>query len=145
MPGAKIRYQPAAVPEREAERLGALHEYRVLDTPPEDEFDGLARLAAQICGTPIALVSLVDAHRQWFKARVGMAVTETPREVAFCAHAILDRELFVINDAQADSRFAQNPLVTEEHIRFYAGAPLVTPDGHSVGALCVMDRLPREL
>jgi PAS domain S-box-containing protein len=145
MPGAKVPYEPAALPEHEVDRLEALREYRVLDTPPEDEFDGLARLAAQICGTPIALVSLVDAHRQWFKARVGMAVTETPREVAFCAHAILDRGLFVINDAQADARFAQNPLVTEEHIRFYAGAPLVTPDGHSVGALCVMDRLPREL
>ncbi|MET0553492.1 MAG: PAS domain S-box protein [Vicinamibacteria bacterium] len=145
MPGAKIPYQPAAIPEREADRLEALHEYRVLDTPPEDEFDGLARLAAQICGTPIALVSLVDAHRQWFKARIGMAVTETPREVAFCAHAILDHELFVINDAQADARFSQNPLVTQEHIRFYAGAPLLTPEGHSVGTLCVMDRLPREL
>lgn len=145
MPAAKVPYQPAALPDREADRLVALREYRVLDTPPEDEFDGLARLAAQICGTPIALVSLVDAHRQWFKARVGMAATETPREVAFCAHALLDRDLFVINDAQADARFSQNPLVTEEHIRFYAGAPLVTPDGHSVGALCVMDRLPREL
>jgi GAF domain-containing protein len=112
MPGAKISHQPAALPEREADRLDALREYRVLDTPPEDEFDGLARLAAQICGTPIALVSLVDAHRQWFKARIGMEATETPREVAFCAHAILDHELFVINDAQADARFAQNPLVT---------------------------------
>jgi PAS domain S-box-containing protein len=135
----------APEPLHETERLDALRAYRILDTPPEEEFDELTRLASWICGTPIALVSLVDAHRQWFKANLGMPDPETPREVAFCAHTIMDDGLFEVTDAQADARFADNPLVTDQHIRFYAGAPLRTPEGHNVGALCVMDRVPREL
>src|SRR5262249_13459536 len=126
--------------------LDALHQYAVLDTPPEHAFDDLALLASQICETPISLVSLVDRDRQWFKSRVNFETTETPREVAFCAHAVTGKDLFVVPDATADRRFADNPLVTgAEGIRFYAGAPLVTPEGHSVGTLCVMDREPRRL
>ena len=133
------------LPENEPQRLAALERYGVLDTPREAAFDDLALLASHICGTPVALVSLVDGSRQWFKARVNFEKTETPREVAFCAHAILGRDLLVVPDASADGRFAANPLVTDEGIRFYAGAPLVTSDGHAVGTLCVMDRRPRTL
>jgi len=133
-------------PENERERLDALARYRVLDTPPEQAFDDLALLASQICGTPIALVSLVDADRQWFKARVNFAEAETAREIAFCAHAILGRDLFVVPDAAADRRFSANPMVAgDPGIRFYAGAPLLTDEGHALGTLCVMDRKPRVL
>jgi PAS domain S-box-containing protein len=136
----------APVPANESERLGALRGLDVLDTPPEEALDGLCALAGQICGAPIALVSLVDEGRQWFKARVGLALQETPRDVAFCAHTILEPDLLVVPDALADGRFAANPLVTSgPQVRFYAGAPLVTPEGHALGALCVMDHRPREL
>ncbi len=135
----------APLPENEPERLEALDRYHVLDTPPESAFDDLALLASHICGTPVALVSLVDGSRQWFKARVNFPKAQTPREVAFCAHAILGEGLFVVPDAAADLRFSGNPLVTDDGIRFYAGAPLVTSDGHAVGTLCVMDRRPRTL
>jgi len=131
--------------ESEPERLAALERYAVLDTPPETAFDDLALLASQICGTPVALVSLVDATRQWFKARVNFDRAETAREIAFCAHAILGRDVLVVPDASADPRFAGNPLVRDDGIRFYAGAPLVSEDGHAVGTLCVMDRRPRTL
>jgi PAS domain S-box-containing protein len=138
--------QAAPLPVHEPERLEALHQYAVLDTPPEHAFDDLALLASQICETPISLVSLVDRDRQWFKSRVNFETTETPREVAFCAHAVTGKDLFVVPDATADRRFSDNPLVTgAEGIRFYAGAPLVTPEGHSIGTLCVMDREPRRL
>ncbi len=135
----------APLPENEPERLKALERYRVLDTPAEAAFDDLALLASQICGTPVALVTLVDGAREWFKARVDFAKTETPRDVAFCAHTILGKDLFVVPDASADPRFSESPLVTDDGIRFYAGAPLVSADGHAVGTLCVMDRRPRSL
>ena len=137
----------APLPANEAERLAALRRYDVLDTPPEQAYDDLALLAAHICQVPMALVSLVDDKRQWFKSRVRVEDTWTPRDVAFCAHTILHAdEIFQVFDAQADPRFAASPLVTGgPQIRFYAGAPLVTPDGYSLGALCVMDRTPRTL
>jgi PAS domain S-box-containing protein len=136
----------APLPENEAERLAALHGLAVLDTPPEPAFDDLSTLAGTICQTPIALISLVDAHRQWFKSRVGWTVGETPREVAFCAHTILQPDLMVVPDASTDERFANNPLVTSPpRIRFYAGASLVTAEGHALGTICVMDHKPREL
>jgi two-component system, sensor histidine kinase and response regulator len=136
----------APLPENEADRLTALRDLEVLDTPPEVAFDELAALAADICQAPFALVSLVDAERQWFKSAVGWLTGETPREVAFCAHAILHPDLLVVPDAGADDRFAASPLVTSPPgVRFYAGAPLVTPEGHALGTLCVMDQKPRQL
>ncbi|MEP6622781.1 MAG: PAS domain S-box protein, partial [bacterium] len=133
-------------PSRESQRLAALREYDVLDTIPEQALDDLAALAAQICGAPIALVSLVDEGRQWFKARVGFEPPETTRDVSFCGHAILGTGVFIVPDATVDDRFADNPLVVgDPKVRFYAGAPLVTNDGHSIGALCVMDHVARDL
>ncbi|MEO7912376.1 MAG: response regulator [Roseiflexaceae bacterium] len=139
--------QLAPIPTDESARLAALQRYQVLDTPPESDFDDLARLAAMICGTPIALVSLIDADRQWSKAQVGIRANQMPRDQAFCAHAITQPDrLFVVSNMLEDQRFADNPLVLgEPNIRFYAGAPLRVPDGHAVGTLCVLDYISRDL
>lgn len=133
--------------EYEAARLDALRNLDVLDTEPEPAFDDLARVAALICRTPVALVSLIDDTRQWFKARIGIDAHQTPRSVAFCDHAIRSPEaVMVVQDATEDVRFRDNPLVTgEPSIRFYAGAPLVTGDGFPVGTLCAIDQRPRTL
>lgn len=137
----------AGLPKNEQARLDALRRYEILDTQAEQAYDDITRLAAHIARVPIALISLVDEDRQWFKSRIGIAVTETPREVAFCAHAILNPcQPLIVPDAAADDRFATNPLVTDApHIRFYVGEPLVTTDQHALGTLCVMDHAPREL
>lgn len=133
-------------PPDEARRLSLLQSYRILDTGPEQAYDDFTRLAADICGAPIAMISLIDRDRQWFKASVGLPVSEAPREQAFCAHAIVDNQVLVVRDATADTRFEGNPLVVgEPNIRFYAGAPIVTETGHGLGTLCVLDRVPREL
>ncbi|MDP1571301.1 MAG: ATP-binding protein [Vicinamibacterales bacterium] len=134
------------MPIDEQVRLAALRKYRLLDTDPEQAFDDLALLASEICGTPIALITLVDEDRQWFKAHIGTSLRETHRSISFCAHAIAQPGLFIVPDATKDDRFRENPLVMQEpRIRFYAGAPLVTPEGHALGTLCVVDRVPRTL
>ncbi|HYV33027.1 MAG TPA: ATP-binding protein [Candidatus Binatia bacterium] len=137
----------ARLPATESARLEALRAFDILDTPPEPACEDLVRLAAQICSAPIALVSLVDAERQWFQAKVGLDASQTPRDVAFSAHAILEpTKLLCVMDAAVDPRFADNPMVTgAPHVRFYAGAPLVTLQGFALGTLCVMDRVPRQL
>jgi len=138
---------PADLPPDEPLRLASLRDLLVLDTPPEPLFDALTQMASQQCGTEVALISLVDVHRQWFKqARVGLEAPETPRELAFCAHAILGAGIMEVPDALADERFRHNPLVTgEPHIQFYAGAPLKLPGGQNVGTLCLIDNKPRTL
>jgi GAF domain-containing protein len=136
----------APIPQNEKKRLKVLWQYEVLDTVPEEVFDDLTDLAAKICEAPIALISLVDEDRQWFKAKIGTTVSETARDFSFCAYAITHSDIFIISDATRDPRFAFNPLVTSEpKIRFYAGAPLITPDGHALGTLCVIDKVPRQL
>ena len=135
-----------AIPEREQQRLDALDSYKILDTPAEAAFDDIVAIASEICGVPMALISLVDSKRQWFKAAVGLDVSETPREVAFCAHAIQQESTLIVPDATADARFASNPLVTgNPNLRFYAGTPLQTSAGDSLGTLCVLDTKPRNL
>jgi signal transduction histidine kinase len=139
--------QIAEFPEDESERLRELRNYQILDTLPELAFDEIAQLASRICNTPIALISLIDENRQWFKARVGLGVQETHRDIAFCTHAIRDpAHLFVVEDTLQDSRFWDNPLVTgDPNIRFYAGHPLATPSGHALGTLCVIGNKPNSL
>jgi GAF domain-containing protein len=136
----------AAPPSIEAARIAALNRYAILDTEPEQSFDDLVILAAYVCKTPMAMLSLVDEHRQWFKSKVGVQVRETPREVSICSHAIRQEDLFVVPDTLEDPRFRENVLVVgEPRIRFYAGAPLINEDGFALGTLCVVDREPREL
>lgn len=138
-------YGPAPKPAFEPERLAELHGLNVLDTPPEKRFDRLAALAADIFYVPIALVSLVDDDRQWFKAKCGLTAESTSRDDAFCAHAILEEEMLVVEDTENDTRFAQNPLVVgAPYIRFYAGAVVRGPTGQPLGTLCVIDTLPRQ-
>lgn len=135
---------PSTLSDKERTRLSALRALEILDTPPERAFDDLTRLATLVCETPVALVSLVDAQRLWFKSRVGFALEQTSRDASFCAEAILEHDVLVVEDAMKDARFASSPFVTADpHIRFYAGAPLVTRSGDTVGTLCVLDRVPR--
>ena len=136
-----------SAPGTEAERLAELKRLAILDTSEEKAFDDITRMAASVCGTPIALITLVDDKRQWFKSRLGLQQTETPREMAFCAHAIQTPDVpFVVRDATQDARFVANPLVTgDPNIRFYAGAPLVSRNGQALGTLCVIDRTPRDV
>lgn len=137
---------PAPLPENESQRLRSLRALDLLDTPPEERFDRLTRVARRLFDTPIALMSLVDADRQWFKSRPGLDFPQTPREHSFCAHAILGEGVFVVPDALADDRFRDNPLVTTfPEIRFYAGCPVRAPDGSALGTLCVIDHEPRQV
>jgi CheY-like chemotaxis protein len=138
---------PRLAPAEESARLASLDSYQIMDTLPEQAYDDITRLASFICKTPIALISLIDDKRQWFKSRVGIDVTSTERELAFCTHAILNpTDVMVVPDATRDPRFANNPLVTgEPQVRFYAGAPLLTEDGSALGTLCVVDDRPRDL
>lgn len=131
----------------EARRLSELRNFKILDTPAEQAYEDVVLLASHICGVPIALISLVDEDRQWFKAKVGIDAMQTPRGQAFCAHAILQpEEILEVQDATQDARFVNNPLVTgDPNIRFYAGAPLVTASGAALGTLCVIDSVPRAL
>lgn len=136
----------APIPANDRARLEALRALLVLDTPPEQRFDKIVQFAASEFGVPIALLSLVDENRQWFKARVGLDVCETARDISFCGHAIAQDDIFVIPDARADARFADNPIVTgPPNVIFYAGAPLAAPSGHNVGTLCLIDHQPRTL
>ncbi|MBD3882816.1 PAS domain S-box protein [Phormidium tenue FACHB-886] len=138
--------QIAPFPSNEIQRLAALQQCKVLDTSPEPAFDDITQIASQVCQTPIALVSLIDRERQWFKSRVGLAAPQTHRDLAFCAHAILQQGILLVPDALADERFASNALVTgEPYVRFYAGVPLVTAEGYALGTLCVLDQVPRQL
>jgi GAF domain-containing protein len=130
---------PPPLPPNEADRLAALRQLLILDTPPEERFDRITAFAQREFGVPTVLISMVDGERQWFKSKVGLAACETPRSISFCGHAILQEDVMVVADARTDARFSDNPLVTgEPFIRFYAGAPLVLPSGHAVGTLCLI-------
>ena len=137
--------QKPDVPEDEEARLRDLISLDILDTPPEERFDRLTRMAKKLFGVPISLVSLVDEDRQWFKSSIGLSASETPRDISFCGHAILDNDVFVVNDTALDKRFVDNPLVVNNpNIKFYAGCPLTSPNGHNLGTMCLIDDVPRE-
>ena len=136
----------APAPATDAARVAALQKYAILDTEPEQAFEDLTLLASYVCKTPIAAISLVDEDRQWFKSRIGLQVSQTPRDIAFCSVAIQQSDVMVVPDNFEDDRFRNNPLVVSDpYIRFYAGAPLINEDGYALGTLCVVDRTPREL
>src|ERR1700731_4499211 len=144
-PGRSIMGAPI-LSKDDAARVSALQKYAILDSEPEQAFDDLTLLASYVCKTPIALISLIDEDRQWFKSRVGISATETSRDIAFCSTAIQQPDVLVVPDTLQDERFRTNPLVVSEpNIRFYAGAPLINEDGYALGTLCVIDRAPREL
>lgn len=137
--------QAPQIPLDEPRRINSLHSLDILDSAAEERFDRLTRLARKLFHAPTAMVSLIDTNRQWFKSCIGLDATETPRDISFCGHAILQNDVFVIEDALQDARFADNPLVVgEPKIRFYAGCPLVLANGSKVGTLCIIDRTPRE-
>lgn len=137
---------PAPIPDNETDRLAALRALLILDTPPEERFDRIVGFAAAEFDMPIVLISLIDSDRQWFKASHGLDACQTPRDISFCGHAILQPDVFVIPDAHADPRFADNPLVTgPPHVCFYAGAPLRLASGHAIGTLCLIDSQPRAI
>ncbi|RYF90122.1 MAG: GAF domain-containing protein [Chitinophagaceae bacterium] len=136
----------APLPEQENERLEELYRYNILDTPPETDFTEIVELAAYICQVPISHISLIERQRSWHKARIGLGEAETPRHLTFCSHTIRGRDPLIVTDASKDVRFANNPFVEHDpHIRFYAGFPLVTSNGHSIGTLCVVDNIPRSI
>jgi GAF domain-containing protein len=136
---------PAPIPEADGERLAALYQLLILDTPPQERFDKIVAFAAYEFDAPIALISLVDSDRQWFKSKLGISACETTRDISFCGHAIMQPDIMVIPDAATDPRFSDNPLVVgAPFIRFYAGAPLTLKSGHAVGTLCIIDTAPRE-
>ncbi len=142
----KLRCQKPPRPTNERERLAALREYRILDTGTEQVYDDITSLAAYICQVPMAMISLVDDSRQWFKSRMGIRQRQTSRDIAFCAHAICATDPLIVRDATKDRRFSQNPLVCKApHIRFYAGFPLINHDGYALGSLCAVDRKPHQL
>ena len=132
------------IPKNEVSRLDALAQYNILDTLPEEEFDRLTQLASIICGVPIALISLIDKDRQWFKSKIGLDAPETPRDISFCQYTIMQQEIFEVPDALLNQTFKENLFVTEApHIRFYAGAPLTTPDGFNIGFMCNRSSSPK--
>lgn len=137
--------QPPKKPGNENERLEALRNLGILDSIPEQQYNDIALIASVLCNTPIALISLVDRDRQWFKASIGLDVRETPRDVSFCAYAILGEDVFKVMDAREDERFEGNPLLEDLGVRFYAGAPLCNDDGYSLGTICVIDNEARNL
>jgi PAS domain S-box-containing protein len=136
----------APLPDQEKERIRALLQYHILDTESEESFNDLVRLASYICGTPVAFISLVDQNRQWFKAKIGLDISQTSRDLAFCSHTILQPDVLIVPDATKDKRFATHPFVTgNPHIRFYAGVPLINPEGYAIGTVCAVDYIPRKL